>query len=277
MIFHPALVVYCGIGLVAGPVWFLHGFQSFRRKRLIENTPTARIRSMAMGLVEVNGRVSGRSQLIAPFSGRACAYWQIDVSTGSTGRNGSSGSWRIVHRDQSGSPFFLTDDTGTAMIFPQGADCRVNFQVEEECNGIMLPDCYAEYLKEHCHAESLLWRVGQLRFRERILEDGQGVFILGTAMPRAKAFRISDDEVLAATGTDGTGLTVGHQHLDESASATIRKGPNEPTFLISQASERELTFLLGLKALGGMVGGPIATVFGLGYALSVLASFHPGR
>ncbi len=273
MIFHPALVVYAAIGLVLGPLWFLHGFQAFRRKRLIENTPASRIRSMAMGLVEVNGRVAARSQTIAPFSGRACAYWQIDVSTGSPGRNGGNGSWRIVHHDQSGSPFFLTDDTGTAMVFPQGAECRVSFQVEEECSGLALPECYAEYFKEHWPAGNL-HRLGSLRFRERILEDGQGVFVLGTAMPRSQAVRISDEEeTLAATGTDGTGLTVQHQLLDESATATIRKGPNDPTFVISQASERELTLILGAKALGGMIGGPIASVFGLGYVLSAFHSF----
>lgn len=270
---HPGLAIWASIGLAGGPLWFLHGFQAFRRKRLIENTPTARIRSMAMGLVEVNGHVSPRSEMIAPFSGRACAYWEIDVSTGSAARNGGRGSWRVVHRDQSGQPFFVTDDTGTAMVFPAGAECRVNYGVEEECLGIALPDCYAEYLKENCHATSLLWRVGQMRFRERILEDGQKAYILGTAMPRSQAFRISDDEALLATGTEGT-FGVRHLHLDEQASATIRKGPNEPTFLISQSSEKELTLTLALKAFAGMIGGPIAALCGLGYWLTVVASFR---
>ena len=271
---HPGLVIWASIGLLGGPIGFVHGFQAFRRKRLIENTPTARIRSMAMGLVEVNGRVSPRSEMIAPFSGNACAYWEIDVATGSSGRNGQSGgNWRIVHRDQSGQPFFLTDDTGTAMVFPAGAECRVNFGVEEECSGIALPDCYAEYMKEHWKGGTF-WRFGTLRFRERILEDGQQVFVLGTAMPRGQAFRVSDDD-LQATGTDGW-FSPRHQQLDQSATATIRKGPNEPTFIISQSSERELTLMLSLKAFGGMIGGPIAALFGLGYWLTVIASFRPG-
>lgn len=273
---HPGVVMWASIGLLGGPLWFVHGFQAFRRRRLIENTPTARIRSMAMGFVEVNGRVAPRSEMVAPFSGRPCAYWEIDVATGSTGKNGRRGSWRVVHRNQSGSPFFLSDDTGTAMIFPAGAECRVGFGVEEECMGVALPDCYAEYLKEHCHATSLLWRVGSMRFRERILEDGQAVYVLGTAMPRSQAFRISDDEALLATGTEGT-YGVRHFHLDGQAHATIRKGPNEPTFIISQSSERELTLMLALKGFGGMIGGPVAALFGLGYWLTVLATFRDGH
>ena len=276
---HPGLMVYAAIGLLLGPVWFLHGFQAFRRKRLIENTPTARIRSMAMGLVEVNGRIASRSEILAPFSGRPCAYWQVDVSTGSRGKNGGKGSWHVVHENHSGQPFFLSDDTGVAMVFPQGAECRLNFQVEEDCSGLALPDCYVQYLDEHCHAKSILWRLGTLRFRERILEDGQHAFILGTAMPRSQAFTISEDQTALATGTDGGAMSfnVRHQLLDQNATATIRKGTNETTFVISQASEREVTTMLGWKALAGMLGGPLAAVTALAYWLNVVASFHRGH
>ena len=264
--FHPGIGVYAGLALLGGPLWFYHGFQAFRRKRRIENTPTARIRSLAMGLVEVNGSVTGRSQVVAPFSGRPCAFWQVDVST----RSGKRG-WRVVHRNQSGNPFFLSDETGVALVYPQGAECRVVFQVEEECMGLALPNCYSEYLGEHAGVQAALWRIGGTRFRERILEDGQRAYLLGTAMPRSKAFMISDAEEVVATGTDGPMWTAQQRVLDESVVATIRRGTNEPTFIISQSSERELTLMLGLKSLGGMVGGPVATLFGLGYWLSVLA------
>lgn len=266
---HPGSYVLAAVGLCGGPVWFFHGFQSFRRKRLIENTPTARIRSMAMGLVEVNGLVTARSVMLAPFSGRACAYWQVDIAT-QAGEN----RWHIVHHNQSGQPFFLKDDTGAAMVFPQGADCRVSFQVEEVCMGASLPDFYSKYMNEHCGMQSGLWRFGQLRFRERVLEDGQHAFVLGTAMPRSHAVTLSDEDTALATGTDGTLWTVQQQMLDHEATATIRKGTNESTFIISQSSERELTFMLALKAFGGMVGGPIAAVLSLGFWLSVLASFR---
>jgi hypothetical protein len=269
--FHPGLGVYATLALLGGPLWFYHGFSAFRRKRLIENTPTARIRSMAMGLVEVNGSVSGRSQVAAPFSGRPCAFWQVDVST----RAGKRG-WRVVHRNQSGNPFFLRDETGVALVYPQGAECRVQFQVQEECLGLALPACYSEYLKEHAPAHSALWRIGGMRFRERILEDGQRAYLLGTAMPRSKAHMISDAEEVVATGTDGM-WTARQRSMDDSVVATIRRGTNEPTFIISQSSERELTFMLAAKALGGMVGGPVAALFGLGYWLSVLAEKGWGK
>jgi hypothetical protein len=265
----PSLTFWAAMGLAAGPIWFVHGFSSFRRKRLIENTPTARIRSMAMGLVEVNGKVSGRSSLQAPFSGRPCVFWQVEIAEVSKKR----GSGHVIHRNESGQPFYIRDDSGTALVYPHGAECRVRYGVEEDCLGVSLPECYAAYLKEHLPPG--FWRFGTLRFRERVLEEGDGVYILGTAMPRSKAVAISEGEDLAATGTDG-GVHRAPIH-DEGVVATIRKGANERTFLISQASERELLFTLGLRSLGGLVGGPIVTLMCLAYWLITFSTFLPRR
>ena len=266
--FSPSLSFWAAIGLFAGPIWFFHGFSSFRRKRLIENTPTARIRSMAMGLVEVNGKVSGRSHLQAPFSGRPCVFWQVEISNVTKRERGKA---HIIHRNESGQPFFIKDDTGTALVYPRGAECRVRYEVEEDCPGVSLPECYATYVEKHVRLYGP-WRLGMLRFRERVLEEGDGVYILGTAMPRSRAVTISEGEELAATGTDG-GPQTRQQRLDEGVSATIRQGDHERTFLISQASERELLLTLGFKSFGGLIGGPIIAVMCLAYWLAALAGF----
>src|SRR5262249_50817472 len=121
---HLSFPIYATLALGAGLWLFVRAFRDFRTRRLIENTPTARIRSMAMGLVEINGEVVQRSEHLAPFSGRPCAYWQVDIAT-----RGRNNTWSIVHRNASGSPFFVQDDTGLALVYPQGADCRVQTQL----------------------------------------------------------------------------------------------------------------------------------------------------
>lgn len=254
-----------GLALLGGPLWFAQGFGALRRKRLIENTPTSRIRSMAMGLVEVNGAVECRSQLAAPFSGRPCVYWQVEIDT----RRGKRG-WHTVHRRGSGQPFYLHDGTAAALVYPSGAECRLNHPTQEECLGISLPEVYADYLKRHCGASAGLWRLGAMRFRERILEETQRVYVLGTAAPMSRALTISDGEEMAATGTDDRHARR-RQALTEATVAVIRRGENEQTFIISQDSEKSVTFMLGAKALLGLVGGPIAALFGLGWWLNVLA------
>jgi E3 ubiquitin ligase len=261
-----SLPIYATLALGAGPWLFLRAFRDFRVRRLIQNTPTARIRSMAMGLVEVNGQIVQRSEHLAPFSGQACAYWQVDIST-----RGRNNSWTVVHRNASGSPFFVRDDTGLALVYPKGAECRVQHQVEETCLGISLPDCYVHYMDDERLAFRHVWRLSTLRFRERRLDEGQNVYVLGTAVPRSQVMTVSQDEQLAATGTDGP-----HERrireLQHDAVAIVRLGENEKVFIISQQSERDLTLMLALRAWAGMLGGPVLTLFGLGYWLQVLAN-----
>jgi hypothetical protein len=264
------ILAACALG--AGPWVFWRGFRHLHTVRLIENTPTAHIRAMAMGLVELHGRAHARSVQAAPFSGRECAYWEVDVSVRGRGRN----SWTVVHRNRSGHPFFLEDDTGIALVYPQGADCRLRFGTEEECFGLTPPSPYAEYLSEHPTVMTSMARLSMMRFRERALEDGQEVYVIGTATPRGQARVVSEGEALA-TGTDGDPWTARLRALDHEACAIVRRGENESTFIIAQEQERDLATGLRLKAAAMILGGPPIALFGLGYWLLALASSHmPG-
>lgn len=251
---------------LAGPVVFVHGFRDFRIRRLIQNTPTARIRSMPMGLVEVTGTVESRSTVSAPFSGRPCVFWEVDIATRTR-----RGGWTVVHRNASGNPFYLRDPTGVAMVYPHGATCHLRHGVEEECVGLTLPECYAQYMSDQHLALRALWRAGTMRFRERMLERGQPVFVLGTAGPRAHAVAVSDDEPLAATGTDDLRAQP-IRELDHASVAVIRRGETEQTFILSEQSERDLTLTLGLKSWAELAGGPILTLVGLGAWLAMLST-----
>jgi hypothetical protein len=260
------------LAVVAGPVLFVRGFRALRLRRLMQNTPTSRIRSMAMGLVEVVGAVESRSAVTAPFSGRPCAYWEVDVAVQGPRRN----AWKTVHREQSGQPFFLRDETGVALVYPHGAECRTGFGVAEECLGISLPPVYARYLADRGLGMRHLWRLGAMRFRERVIEERQRVYVLGTAMPRSQAVTIGEAEALQATGTDGWGARR-LRDTDAEVVATVRKGEHEPTFVISQDSERALTLMTGLQAVGLLVGGPVLALIGLVYLLEVLSRWTSSR
>jgi hypothetical protein len=257
---------FATVAVVSGLVLFRKGFRDLRRQRLVRDTPTARIRSMPMGLVELCGQVSPRSELAAPFSGRPCAYWQVDVA-----RRGKNNTWSVVHRAASGNPFYLRDETGVALVYPQDAEAKLAFQLEEVCSGLALPDCYAAYLAGQPGFGKALWRVGTLRFRERALEPGQRVYVLGTAMPRAQSVSVSMDDELAATGTEDR-RAFRLRTLDHEVQAVVRRGENERTYIISQQSERDMTLQLGLRAVAELVGGPALALIGLAFWISVLGS-----
>ena len=53
---------FATFALLMGPWVFFRAFRDLRVRRLIENTPSTHIRSMAMGLVEITGEVVQRSE-----------------------------------------------------------------------------------------------------------------------------------------------------------------------------------------------------------------------
>ena len=63
------------VGAFAGVYLFYRGFRLLQRKRLILNTPASKIRSAAMGLVEINGLAVGPYTMLAPITGVPCYYF----------------------------------------------------------------------------------------------------------------------------------------------------------------------------------------------------------
>jgi hypothetical protein len=267
-----SLPAIAAVAAVYGPVMFVQGFLAWRRRRLLADTPTSKIRSMAMGLVEVNGTAVPRSHVEAPFSGKACAYWHVDISTR------TKNSWNVIHRNTSSQPFYLHDDTGLALVFPEGAECKLMDPAEEVCDAIALPDCYAEYLRENRTILSPFGGLGQLRFREYTVEEGRALFVLGSAAPKARAMEVSDIETFAATGTDDPAAVAVRasrlKSLDGEVHATIRRGENNRTFVISEESQMAMMTELELKSVAFIVLGPILALLGLGYWLLVWKLGH---
>lgn len=271
---HP-FPIAIGVACAAGGPWlFARGFRSLRIQSLIRNTPTARVRSMAIGLVEVTGSLLPRSRVTAPFSGRPCVWWGVEIQTvANKSRNGVR-SWHTVHRADSGQPFYLRDETGVALVYPQGAECKVAFDVVEETNGFGVPQMYTDFMESRGLGMRFLWSVGPMRFRERRLEEGGAVYVLGRANPRSVARTVSfDEEALEATGTDSYGA----KHVrtfDDEVCAVIRRGPNDPAFILSTKSEKSEAALYGFQAFGGLVGGPLLTVFGVWWLLALARAEH---
>ena len=257
--------------LVAGPVLFVRGFRALRVRQLVAETPLTRVRSLAMGFVELQGAVEPRSRVAAPFSGRPCAYWEVEVQVQRSRSREGPPSWATVHRARSGHPFYLRDDTGAVLVYPQGMECRTNFAVEEQTWGGGVPEPYASWMADEKLGMRHLWVLGPMRFRERTLEPGQAVFLLGRAFPRAQALAVTQDETpLAATGTDG-GAAAGRL-AEPPIAGVVRRGERDPIFMISQESQKQVAFEYGLKAFVSVFGGPAMTLFGLWGVMELIRS-----
>lgn len=107
-------------GLVPGVVGLIclwGGFYFFALKRRVENTPTSKIRSIAMGLVEVHGRACRQYALVAPMTQSACVWYRLRKY-----RKDQRNNWRKVKEIDSGHvPFLIDDGTGKVTVAPRRA------------------------------------------------------------------------------------------------------------------------------------------------------------
>jgi hypothetical protein len=105
---------------IAAGSLFGGGFYYLRLKRLVENTPTSKTRSVAMGMVEVQGRAVRQYALVSPMSQLACVYYRVRKYV-----RGDNANWRLSSETESGQvPFFLQDETGRVQVNPEGATVR---------------------------------------------------------------------------------------------------------------------------------------------------------
>ena len=109
---------------VTAPLSFYFGFRNWRLARLIDDTPTSRVRSAAQGYVELSGtaRLADGTPNLAPLSRRPCVWWLYRIEKKVESRKGDR--WETINRGTSVAPFRLDDDTGVCLVDPQGADVR---------------------------------------------------------------------------------------------------------------------------------------------------------
>jgi hypothetical protein len=114
-----SLVVAVVAGGVAAMRWL-------RIARLIEDTPTSRIRSAAQGYVELAGRglpLPG-TQNLAPLTQRPCIWWRYRIARKTENRSGRMRrqSWETVASGSSAVPFLIEDGSGECIVKPDGAE-----------------------------------------------------------------------------------------------------------------------------------------------------------
>jgi len=175
-------LVLAVLGVCAGPVIFWHGFRSLRLKRLIDAIATSKVRSMAMGTVELCGTIdaNGEDILQDPIFGKDSVGYRIRVEEYRS--SGKSGHWETIHsEDTTGRFFWLVDDTGRVLVNPKGADCHYKVDLSYEPGLLTAANPEADaYLARV--ARSSMWGRSR-RLTARILRPGDPFYVLGCAVP----------------------------------------------------------------------------------------------
>ncbi len=117
------LVALVVILAVAG---FYFAFRFLRRARIIQDTPTSKIRSAAQGYLELDGHgeLMEGEPIIAPLTAKRCTWYRYKVEKRevrhSQGKRRET--WRTLQKGVSDSLFLLKDDSGQCIIDPDGAE-----------------------------------------------------------------------------------------------------------------------------------------------------------
>ncbi len=286
-------LVYLVGGAVGGVVLFAYGFALWRRKRLIEDTPTSKVRSMPMGRVEIHGRAQEKAELTAPITGSSCVYYRYKVEE----RRGSGKNERWVtveSGDSSAWGFYLEDDTGSVLIEPERAEILLepDYQETNPVYGGALQGFVQERGLER--RSWLGWR-RRMRFSEWHIAPGDELYVLGVAQARAgiaqeRRARIaeklralkSDPEAMAHLDLDADGSVSAeewevarrlavqqvHQEGVEDRVSVGRDSDGNAPFFISDRDEKAVVGRLRWQVAGSVYGGASLTLVCLGFLLN---------
>ncbi len=164
--------------MAGGLYFFFTGFRLLARKRLLLSTPASKIRSAALGLVEVNGVVAGPYTMPAPITGQPCFLYH---TTAWQQRGGKKDEWEKVADETLHLPFFIDDSTGQLLIEPLGADLDLHRDFREEYGASFfssqddVPPRVSVFLSRHGIVPAR-----RLRIEERSIKPEDALFIAGT-------------------------------------------------------------------------------------------------
>jgi len=85
--------------------------------KLQATLPTSRIRSVAMGLAEVEGKLKMIEPMISPIKDKECIGFVYDIDKVSTNSDGDK-SYSNIFTEQKVNPFIIKDETGVMKVIP---------------------------------------------------------------------------------------------------------------------------------------------------------------
>jgi hypothetical protein len=270
------------VGVLFGVFLFVRGFQMLRYKRLILNTPSSKVRSASMGLVEITGTAKGPQTIPAGITGEPCYYYR--ATAWKLTQDGKNRNWKQVADESLYVPFFVDDSTGRMLVNAQGAQLDVHCNFKDEIgtsffgSNDMVPPNVSRFLLRY----GLVGEQG-IRLEEYCVKPEYPLFVLGTLgrnvsgqipqwspasqVPRSQSSHATNLSFLGPSGNAAlrglgwtTGVTVQVSRaatptsgtlnpLTQPVAATTTKKPAPPSTAWSSVSMDEATLAASRAAI----------------------------
>lgn len=194
------------------------------RRRLILNTPTSKVRSASMGLVELGGLAVGPYTINAPISGLACYYYRTIAWQWK--QEGKNKQWKRVAEETMNVPFYLDDNTGKVLVDPQGAEMDIHRDLREEYNESFfstagVPASVSSFLARHGVSDDEL----KTKIEEYCIKPKNYLFVLGTL---AENTAPQGEQVVPLTKTTAPASTTHMTAQGKIAAAMMKAGVTSP-------------------------------------------------
>jgi hypothetical protein len=243
--------ICCGFfAFFAGLALLYSGVQKYLLLQKITNTPTSKVRSAAVGLVELHGKAICKDPTHSPITKQKCAWWRLNAEYYQSGKHGG---WRTIMNAVSGVPFYLEDDTGKILVKPLGA--QIDIPMDHAFTGYItevgffgishkkLPQPVLDYIESsppEIKKKFMAHNHQNIRVHEYFIAEGDPLYVLGTAQPK-----------------EGAASAVGHENL------VVGLGKHEKAFYISDTQEKNLVEKMKGEVPFAIVGGLAASAAGL--------------
>jgi len=243
---------------------FVATFVFFQRARIIEDTPTSRIRSAAQGYVELEGIADDlpNNKLISPLTKNACVWFEYEIERYVGGKHSR---WVTEEKDESEQHFILKDDTGQCLVNP------VDATITPECSVVWYghtrqPDFSTA--PQGYRSDSTVFSIGMGRYRytEKRLHASDHIYALGdfrtyqsarqipslneAISDRLKRLKKNKEWLLRHYDKDGDG-NIDMDEWERARKDAIRMiqeeyadSPEAGIHVLDKSSERRLPFLL---------------------------------
>jgi len=224
------ITAYIVIAFLAGGYYIRKGFERWRQRTLIRDTPTELAQSLSIGPSEIKGAAvtEDMNTMSAPFSEEECVlaryeikeYYETDDSSGWKTREDG-----IVH-----TPFYVDDGTGEVLVEPHDdavydlePDDWSTTYVDSSDRGPEPVQQFVEWNDDVSFPSHQGGTENDRKYRQNLIRTGEDIYVFGTVHPRE-----TDD--IGADNADRLKI----QKADEDGSL------REPMYMISDDREQNL-------------------------------------
>jgi hypothetical protein len=195
-------IVIAGVFLAMSGVAIAASLHARKVAGDIDATPLAHVASAPAGRASFEGRVAAINgeTITSPFTESPCCWFHVKVERYSVARNGKESpgvdSWSTLAEHTSCEPFLLNDESGTATVFPDGAEVTPTDRSIWYGPAPLPEDRHPKRVGPGESAEGMLRIEGtpnrRYRYTEERIYDGDPLYVLGT-LDRGPAADEDDD------------------------------------------------------------------------------------